>query len=564
MPRPFEALPAWTPEPLLLGGRTRLAWLIRLRWWALGGVSLAALVAWAGLVPGVNLPIVVAAVLLGILTNVGLARRSHQNAHLDERHVWQALLDTGALTLVLWAAGGADCPFLGFYAFPVLLAALLGDRPALLPAGVATAAGLAFLAVGRLYPPLAVGRWNPPERFHDALSWGAAALTIVGVAYFALVFSEAIRSQARARRDADMLLRLSLEGLDVGLEVIEDERVVWQNPEAAAVLGARLGAPWRCPGGPERCRADACPHGPGQEGRRRCQFPLRDGPGERIFEMLVFPLAERGRARVMVLYLDRTTEILAQRHLVLTERLASLGRTVQGVAHELNTPLSTIRTLARDLTDVLGAGGPSSAHERADLLESGTLIAAEVERCRRITHALLGRAEPQAGIPGTARLAEAVDRAVAVVFPQDRDRVHVEVEPAARACPVALDPVVQILVNLLQNGRDAAAQNGRDGAAGAPVRLHAATGGDELVVAVEDDGPGLSPEASAHLFEPFFTTKPPGEGTGLGLYTSYALAGGLGGRLALENRPSGGVTARLVLPMRAAVSAPSTAVSASR
>jgi signal transduction histidine kinase len=560
MARPFEAPRPPAAEPLLLGGRTRLAWLIRLRWWALAGVSLAALVAWAGLVPGVNLPLVVAAVLLGLLTNLGLARRSRQNAHLDERHVRQALLDTGALTLVLWAAGGIDCPFVGFYAFPVLLAALLGDRPALLPAGVATAAGLGFLASGRLYPALAVGRWNPPERFADALNGGAVALTIAGVAYFALVFSEAIRSQARARRDADMLLRLSLEGLDVGLEVIEADDVVWQNPEATALLGARRGAPWRCPRGPDACRADACARGPAPssagESRRRCQFPLRTGPGERLFEMLVFPLAEPGRARIMVLYLDRTTEILAQRHLVLTERLASLGRTVQGVAHELNTPLSTIRTLARDLTDVLAAGGPATSHDRADLLESGTLIASEVERCRRITHALLGRAEPQAGVPGTAGLGEAVARAVAVVFPLDRDRVALSMEAAAGARPVALDPTVQVLVNLLQNARDAAA--------GGPVRVGAAVSGDALTVTVEDDGPGLSPEAAAHLFEPFFTTKPPGQGTGLGLYTSYALAGGMGGRVSLENRAAGGVTARLVLPAGGNLSDPSSAAPASR
>jgi signal transduction histidine kinase len=556
MPRPVPLPSSPPPEPLLLGGRTRLAWLIRLRWWALGGVTLAALVAWAGLVPGVNLPLVVAAVLLGVLTNLGLTRRSRQNAHLDERHVWQALLDTGALTLVLWAAGGADCPFLGFYAFPVLLAALLGDRPALLPAGLATGAGLGFLALGRLYPALVVGAWNPPPRFAATLTGGAVALTIAGVAYFALVFSEAIRSQARARRDADMLLRLSLEGLDVGLEVVEAERVVWQNPEAVALLGARRGTTWRCPGGPDRCLAGACPHGPGHEGRRRCQFPLRGGSGDRIFEMLVFPLSEHGRSRVMVLYLDRTTEILAQRHLVLTERLASLGRTVQGVAHELNTPLSTIRTLARDLVDVLGAGGPATAADRDDLLESGGLIASEVERCRRITHALLGRAEPQAVAPGAARLADAVDRAVAVVFPNERARVDVRLEARAGARPVALDPTVQILVNLLQNARDAAS--------GGSVRVTAALQEAELVVHVEDDGPGLSSEAVTHLFEPFFTTKPPGQGTGLGLYTSYALAGSLGGRLALENRGTGGVTARLVLPAREDLSDPSSGASVSR
>jgi two-component system sensor histidine kinase HupT/HoxJ len=57
---------------------------------------------------------------------------------------------------------------------------------------------------------------------------------------------------------------------------------------------------------------------------------------------------------------------------------------------------------------------------------------------------------------------------------------------------------------------------------------------------VEDDGPGVDPAVAGHLFEPFATTKPPGEGTGLGLYTSYMLAQAMGGELTLENRDGGG------------------------
>lgn len=565
-------MPGMSRSPLpppghLLDGHTRLAWLIRLRWAALAGVSVAAALADAGLVPGVNVRLVAAAVLLGVLTNLVLSRRSRQDRRTDERHVGQALLDTGALTLVIWAAGGADCPFIGFYAFPVLLAALLGDRPALLPTGLATAAGLAFQVAATIYPTLAVGRWDPSPRWHGALAWGAAVLTVAGVAYFAMVFSEAIRAQARARRDADTLLRLSLEGLDVGLEVVEGEHVVWQNAEAMELMGARQGQPWLCPGGSGHCQPEGCAFGPGHEGRRRCQFPMRPtGPAhasagagtdsERIFEMLVFPLGElgergeNGRPRVMVLYLDRTSEVLAQRHLVFTERLASLGRTVQGVAHELNTPLATIQTLARDTADVVAAGGPTTEADRADLLDSGRLIVAEVDRCRRITHALLGRVESLREGPATTSLGEAVQRAVAVVFTHERSQVEVELPPGLAARPVPLDPVVQVLVNLLQNARDAR----RDGR----VVLRGLEAGS---LQIEDAGPGLSPDARAHLFEPFFTTKPPGQGTGLGLYTSYTLVQGLGGRLTLENGPGGGAVATLELP---AFSDPSSAAHASR
>jgi two-component system C4-dicarboxylate transport sensor histidine kinase DctB len=67
-------------------------------------------------------------------------------------------------------------------------------------------------------------------------------------------------------------------------------------------------------------------------------------------------------------------------------------------------------------------------------------------------------------------------------------------------------------------------------------------------VSIRDQGPGLSPNTQQHLFEPFYTTKPPGKGTGLGLYTSYSLAHGLGAELALGNHPDGGAVATLSVP----------------
>ena len=304
---------------------------------------------------------------------------------------------------------------------------------------------------------------------------------------------------------------------------------------------------WHCPCTHGPCQPGICRFGPGHEGRTRCQFPLRPGgthSPERVYEKVVFPLGDGGRPRRMVLYLDRTTELQAQRHLVFTERLASLGRTVQGVAHELNTPLATIQTLAGDMKEVVRTGGPATEVDRTDLLESATLVTAEVERCRRITHALLGRAEHLCDGPARTTLADAVQRAVAVVFAHERGRVAVELAPEAAARTVPLDTVVQVLVNLLQNARDAAQ--------GGPVRVSAAVGPEgRLVVCVSDAGPGLAPEASAHLFEPFFTTKPAGQGTGLGLYTSYTLLQGLGGELALESSPGGGAVATVRLPASA-------------
>jgi two-component system C4-dicarboxylate transport sensor histidine kinase DctB len=77
------------------------------------------------------------------------------------------------------------------------------------------------------------------------------------------------------------------------------------------------------------------------------------------------------------------------------------------------------------------------------------------------------------------------------------------------------------------------------------------------VLHVDDQGPGVDPAIVERLFEPFATTKPPGEGTGLGLYTSYMLVKAMDGDLSLSTRPEGGARATLRLP---AAEPPETAV----
>ncbi|MBA3324832.1 MAG: sensor histidine kinase, partial [Rhodobacteraceae bacterium] len=111
-------------------------------------------------------------------------------------------------------------------------------------------------------------------------------------------------------------------------------------------------------------------------------------------------------------------------------------------------------------------------------------------------------------------------------------------EPAV----VMADPlrIEQIIVNLLRNGLDAV-----KGQADRRLKIFLVLG-DTILLAVEDNGPGLADPGK--LFEPFYTTKKPGEGLGLGLAISAGFAGELGGRLVARNAPDGGAVFELVLP----------------
>jgi signal transduction histidine kinase len=521
-------VPGRTPDRF-----AQLQWLVRLRWYALIGVTLACSLGVLGLVPGINLPVMALAIVLGIGTNLWVLSASHKYEDTDAAHVGQALFDIGALTLVLWAAGGADGPFVAFYVFPVLLAALLGGGRALWSAGLASAAGLLFQHAAVLIPELRIAHWDPSPTVNTVLNVGAVGLTMAITTYFAARFTIALRRQVRARREADTMLHIAFESIGAGLEVIGQGAVAFQNPLAVELLGARVGQPWQWP---EQAEPPDDPLGP-----MRAEICLT-GPGgqERIYEMLGFALA--GRAQQMVMYIDHTSDLLNQRQLQFTERLASLGRTVQGVAHELNTPLATIQTLGRDVVDALACATVDPAL-KADLGESATMIVDEVQRCRRITHALLGRAEHlDERHGGPAPLSASIQRAIAVVYTHARAQVELELSGAAQAQTHPLDPIVQVFVNLLQNARDAA-PDGR-------VWVRGCTNQTHCTLWVRDAGPGLEPGTRPHLFEPFFTTKAPGQGTGLGLYTSYALIQGLGGTLTLADHPEGGAVATITLPLQ--------------
>jgi len=542
----------------------RLRWLMRLRWLALLGVSGGSTIAVLGLVTGINRPIVTLAITIGVASNAYIQWKISRRTAVDIEglHVHQALLDTVVLSLVLWACGGSACPFVSFYTFPVLLAGLLSGRRTFWPTSIASLCGLLWQVLSAHYAPLQVGSWNPSPAWGELLSLAATTITVGMAAYFAARFTDTLRVQVQARHASDELLELTFERLEAGVELIEGERVIWQNPHAVETLGERVGSLWSCPGSRSSGKSAGCPfaqsgcESEGFEGPIRCQFSLgaAHAQGSKIYEVML--LSPSRQLQRVALYIERTAEVTYQQRLMHTERLASLGRAAQGVAHELNTPLATIQTLSRDLFDALSSA-ELEPRTREDVEESASLIIDEVQRCRRITHALLGRIDGgQGGGGGLLSLDQSVARAIALVFPHSKGRVRVELgAPGATLYP--RDPITQIFVNLLQNAADASL--GYSPSEGPDICVRARERSTEraphssprelLELSVHDQGVGLSPEAKQLIFEPFYTTKSKGEGTGLGLYTSYALARELGGTLAIDNHSEGGAIATLRLPL---------------
>jgi two-component system, NtrC family, sensor kinase len=127
--------------------------------------------------------------------------------------------------------------------------------------------------------------------------------------------------------------------------------------------------------------------------------------------------------------------------------------------------------------------------------------------------------------------------------PHLRSRAHVVREPGAPA-EVECDrrELEQVLLNLVINAAQALDGEGT-------IRVRTARRGDEVEIAIADDGRGIEPGAIDRIFDPFFTTKPVGEGTGLGLSISHEIVRRHGGRLEVSSEPGVGSEFRVVLPL---------------
>lgn len=250
---------------------------------------------------------------------------------------------------------------------------------------------------------------------------------------------------------------------------------------------------------------------------------------------------ERSALRARLEELERTTSELAaaQRSLVTSEKLASVGRLAAGVAHEIGNPLSAIL----GLVELVETGDLSAEQQREFLRRTRR----EIERIHRIIRDLLdfARDEPHAEAQ-SCDLTTVVEDAVRLVGPQ-KDLRQITLERRfAEDAPPARGPaarLTQVVLNLLLNAADAIEGEGT-------ITLEVQPSEPGFVeLRVTDTGPGIPPSMREHLFEPFATSKPAGQGTGLGLAVSHTIVERLGGTIEGESLRGGGARFTVRLPI---------------
>ncbi len=297
--------------------------------------------------------------------------------------------------------------------------------------------------------------------------------------------------------------------------------------------------------------------------------PRRDAAGRLVGHVLVGrPMGELKRAYHQ---LREAHEALkrTQQQLLQSEKMASLGRLVAGVAHELNNPISFVlgnvhalqrySERLRQYLDAVHAGAPAGEQATlrrqlridallADLpsLMEGTMEGAQrtadiVQGLRRFS--AVDREERTA-----VELNGVVERAIHWVCKGTAPSFAVHWQPGA-PCWVkgSAGQLLQVLMNLIQNAYDAASDFSRQPALWIALQPQPGT----VTLTLRDNGPGIPPDNLGRIFDPFFTTKPVGRGTGLGLSISYGIVERHGGELRAGNAPEGGALFTLVLPRAA-------------
>ncbi len=225
------------------------------------------------------------------------------------------------------------------------------------------------------------------------------------------------------------------------------------------------------------------------------------------------------------------------------ERLATLGRAMQGIAHELNTPLMTMQTLASDMSSVMKSVTLDPAI-RGDMVESLDLFEKEVARCGRLTASLLRHNAPEYLSLASERVIEIVEQAVASLGEKPGETVRIQMADRSHRHRTDRDRLQQIIMNLVQNAIQASKEAGRS-APFVDIDIHISRG--QTAIDIKDFGAGLKPHIREKLFQPFVTTRPSGEGTGLGLYTAQRLSISVGGHIELLKSDADGTTFQIVL-----------------
>jgi two-component system, NtrC family, sensor kinase len=242
---------------------------------------------------------------------------------------------------------------------------------------------------------------------------------------------------------------------------------------------------------------------------------------------------------------DREKEIMNQQ-VIETGKLASVGELAAGIAHEINNPVAIMVEEAGWLQDLMEDGAFQSDDDLKEFARALDQIRTQGRRCKEITHKLLSFARKTDSRIEDFEIGYLIEEVVTLSAQRAKfSNVALisRLEPKLPAISASHSELQQVFLNLINNALDAMDKTG------GVLEIRARQDGEQIVVDVVDNGPGIPKANLARIFDPFFTTKPVGSGTGLGLSICYGIIHKMGGEIIVKSAVDMGTTFEVRMPV---------------
>jgi len=290
---------------------------------------------------------------------------------------------------------------------------------------------------------------------------------------------------------------------------------------------------------------------------KRQSFRELKGIGGSIYNFWAYPLTdEEGRLYAVVHYLkDVSSQKGLEQQLIRSDRLASLGTLVAGIAHEINNPLGIIAGYAEALLERSDSPNLRAMPEFEDFPEYLETIHNEIFRCKHILSSLLDFARPSSGTYREIDINELIKEVILLVNHRAKRLKHnIELRLNRDLPRINADPgsLRQLFMNIIMNSMYFTPERGS-----IIIMTEMSTGirgkkfledMPSITVSVSDTGAGIPSDLVDKVFDPFFTTKPVGEGTGLGLSICHKIVEDHNGSINLVSEEGSGTTFDIQLP----------------
>ena len=260
---------------------------------------------------------------------------------------------------------------------------------------------------------------------------------------------------------------------------------------------------------------------------------------ETTLNVAIAPLVSKDQEQIgrLIIFDDITDRAELEQRLVQADKLSSIGLLAAGVAHEVNTPLAVISTYAQMLAKQV-----SDDSQKSMILDK---IAKQTFRASEIVNSLLNFSRTSTTSLGDVNLNRVIQETLSLLEHQLQKsgiQVKTDFDPGLPPVHGNAGQLQQVFLNLFLNARDAMS-------AGGALEVRTWPEGSGARAEVADTGHGIAPEHLHRIYDPFFTTKAVRKGTGLGLSVTYGIIQEHGGSIEVSNRPGGGASFRLELPL---------------